>query len=307
MIAFVLSGAGSKGPLQVGAMRALLEAGIAPAFLVGTSAGAINALYVSMRGYSAETLDGLQAQWRTVKTRTVYPGNLFTAGWRLISGKSSLYSSDGVRKLLENSRPEGVSTFGDLALPLYVATVDLVSSRLFVFGEGASAPLVEAVLASATVPIIHPPVDYFGLQLVDGGVLANVAASVAIEKQATEIYVINAGYGGGPREPAQNVVEVAQNTLGTMMAQTLLRDLDYAATDPNVNLHHIHITAFRDVSQQDFSQSDAMVQAGYDTAKAYLAAPAPYLVQPAVLRQPDLGETVPGAREFLPAYLPQLQ
>ncbi|WP_448590648.1 patatin-like phospholipase family protein, partial [Thermoflexus hugenholtzii] len=41
--AWVLSGGGNRGPLQVGAMRALLERGLEPDFLVGTSAGAINA------------------------------------------------------------------------------------------------------------------------------------------------------------------------------------------------------------------------------------------------------------------------
>lgn len=43
MIAFVLSGAGNRGPLEVGALRALLEQGIVPDLMVGTSAGAINA------------------------------------------------------------------------------------------------------------------------------------------------------------------------------------------------------------------------------------------------------------------------
>ena len=43
MIAFVLSGAGNRGPLQVGAVRALLNQGIRPDLIVGTSAGAINA------------------------------------------------------------------------------------------------------------------------------------------------------------------------------------------------------------------------------------------------------------------------
>ena len=41
MIAFVLSGAGARGPLQVGALQALLEAGVQPELMVGTSAGAI--------------------------------------------------------------------------------------------------------------------------------------------------------------------------------------------------------------------------------------------------------------------------
>src|SRR5262249_26347136 len=40
--AFVLSGGGARGALQVGALRALLEAGIRPDVIVGTSIGAWN-------------------------------------------------------------------------------------------------------------------------------------------------------------------------------------------------------------------------------------------------------------------------
>ena len=50
MLAFVLSGAGNRGPLEVGALRALIEAGHQPDILVGTSAGAINASYVAAWG-----------------------------------------------------------------------------------------------------------------------------------------------------------------------------------------------------------------------------------------------------------------
>jgi NTE family protein len=47
MIAFVLSGGGNLGPLQVGALEVLIRAGINPDMLVGTSAGAANAGHLS--------------------------------------------------------------------------------------------------------------------------------------------------------------------------------------------------------------------------------------------------------------------
>lgn len=302
MIAFVLSGAGSRGPLQVGAMAALMEVGIQPAFIVGTSAGALNGAFVAARGLSPATLRAIHAQWQQVNARTLYPGNVVSSAWRLLRGKPSLYLSSGLRKMIGAGLPDGVTIFGDLQLPLYVTSVDLLSNRLFVFGEDRSVPLVDAVLASVTVPIVHPPVDYHGLQLVDGGVLANVAASVAMDKQATRIYVINAGYGGTPERPIQGILDVANQTLTTMMAQTLLRDLARAQADDAIDLHHIHIPLFRDVSFRDFSRTDEMVQAGYDAARAYLAAPRPQVVAPPPSR-PDLGETVRGAREFIPPYL----
>ena len=55
-LAFVLGGGGGRGALQVGALRALLEAGLQPDLLVGTSAGAVNATYLAMRGFNLETL-----------------------------------------------------------------------------------------------------------------------------------------------------------------------------------------------------------------------------------------------------------
>jgi Predicted esterase of the alpha-beta hydrolase superfamily len=48
--AFVLSGGGSLGAVQVGMLQALGERGVVPDLLVGTSAGAINAAFVGGHG-----------------------------------------------------------------------------------------------------------------------------------------------------------------------------------------------------------------------------------------------------------------
>ncbi len=303
MIAIVMSGAGARGPLQVGAMQALLEAGVKPDLMVGTSAGAINAAFVAARGFCQSTLETMQARWRSVTARTVYPGNWLTAGWRFIRGQDSLYSSSGLRRLVREGLPDDVYTFGDLKLPLYVTSVDIKSNRLFLFGESPRAPVVDAVLASATVPGIHPPVAYYDLQLVDGGVLANVAGSVAMDKGATELWVLNAGYSGDPEPHAQGIVEILFATLTTMMAQTLLEDLARATADTTVDLHHIVLRPPQPVSFRDFTQADDLHAAGYAAAKAYLAEPAPRTVAQRAPRPiADLGEAAPGVREFVPPY-----
>lgn len=54
--AFVLSGGGSLGAVQVGMLQALSERGVQPDLLVGTSAGAINAAFVAGHGMSSEAL-----------------------------------------------------------------------------------------------------------------------------------------------------------------------------------------------------------------------------------------------------------
>ena len=65
-LAFVLAGGGARGALQVGALRALLESGIRPDLLVGTSIGAINAAFLGLHGYTTESLDLLKAAWFAV-------------------------------------------------------------------------------------------------------------------------------------------------------------------------------------------------------------------------------------------------
>lgn len=302
MIAFVLSGAGARGPLQVGAFQALLEAGIQPDFIVGTSAGAINASYVASRGLNAEALTAMHTQWKRVKFGEVYPGGLMGAAWRLIRNQQSLYPNGGLRKLIEKGLPKGVTTFADLKLPLYVTAVDIVSGRLFLFGEDPRAPIADAVMASSSIPGIHPPVHYHGLQLVDGGVLANVAASVAMDKGALQVYALNAGHAGEKAGEIKGVVDVLNQTLTTMMAQSLKEDLVRADAATSIDLHHIVLRPKAPVPFGDFSQADELALAGYETTKAYLAAPRPRDAVPHEPKHRDLGEVVPGAREFTPWY-----
>lgn len=302
MIAFVMSGAGARGPLQVGALQALLEAEITPDFVVGTSAGSVNASYIASRGLTAETLTAMHAQWKKVKFGEVYPGGLVGAAWRLIRNSQSLYPSEGLRKLIMSGLPRGVTTFGDMRLPLYVTSVDIVSGRLFLFGEDARASVVDAVLASSSIPGIHPPVEYHGLQLVDGGVLANVAASVAMDKGALQIYALNAGHAGEQAKEIKGVVDVLNWTITTMMAQSLKEDIARAEAATAIDLHHIVLRPAKPVPFGDFSRADELAFNGYETTKAYLAAPRPRSVMRQEPRQHDLGEVVPGAREFAPSY-----
>jgi NTE family protein len=303
MIAFVLSGGGNRGPLQVGALRALLEDGIEPDFIVGTSAGAINAAFLGAHGFCAETLDQMETMWKGIAPQTIYPGGWWQLMWRLLRRGPSLYSSEGVRATIQASLPMGMETFGDFRLPIYVTAVDLISARLFVFGEDPAAPIVDAMVASASVPVIHPPVALHAMQLVDGGVLANVAASFAMDKGARELYVLNASAASGIGQAATNMLDVAGNTLHTMLAQAILRDLDRAKVDDRLDLHHIHIAVFQSLPFRDFSRTDEMLTAGYETARAYLAAPAPLIAAPAERRTYGVGESLPGAREYYPGYL----
>ena len=300
MIAFVLSGGGNRGPLEVGALQALFSHDIQPDMLVGTSAGAMNATLIATDPSMVGALTLAQI-WRSLRRKDVFPGNALTMAWRVLWGKDSLVPSDGLYNQVLNHLPPGVKTFGDLRVRLYLTAADLNTATLYLFGDDPSALLVDAVMSSAALPITLPPYDYQGYQLVDGGVVANVPIEIAMEKGATEIYAIDLGYSGEAVPDVHGVLPVGQRVLTTIMYQNLLDDLAEAAENPAVTLHHIRIPAFQGVSMWDFSQADAMIQKGREITEAYLSNPQPVTSrrQARTLAASPAPE-IPGAVRYIP-------
>ena len=76
--AFVLSGGGSLGAVQVGMLRGLLAAGVQPDFILGVSVGALNACYFAGTP-TAQGVMGLQRVWSGLRRRDVFPIGLASA------------------------------------------------------------------------------------------------------------------------------------------------------------------------------------------------------------------------------------
>ena len=72
-VAFVLSGGGSLGAIQVGMARALFDRGIRPDLWVGTSVGALNAAFLAARTPERRAVDELARLWRRVRRSEVLP------------------------------------------------------------------------------------------------------------------------------------------------------------------------------------------------------------------------------------------
>src|SRR5512134_2269120 len=81
-VALVLQGGGALGAYQVGVYEALHEAGIEPAWVIGTSIGAINGAIIAGNP-PADRLDRLNAFWSLVQHRQY--GN-YGALWSAFAG-----------------------------------------------------------------------------------------------------------------------------------------------------------------------------------------------------------------------------
>jgi NTE family protein len=201
--AFVLSGGGARGALQVGALRALLEAGERPDVVVGTSIGAWNGALLA-RDPTLGGVDVIEAAWRGAHPTRVLLGmeppanapaqahatlRMIAAARRVAAGRPSLYGDAGVREFVQ--RLVGDLTFEQLAIPLRVVATDITHGTRAVFDSG---PLAPAVLASSAIPGIFPPVHIGDAVYVDGGTLDNASVETALRLGARRLFVLEVGY-----------------------------------------------------------------------------------------------------------------
>jgi NTE family protein len=278
MIGFVLSGGANRGALEVGALQALTAHNITANLVVGTSAGALNGVYYAYNP-TAAGMECLAQLWIETKKDDIFPGNKLTMAWRVLTGQDSLVSGDNFRRTFMRYIPAEARTFRDLKIPFYAVTADIVSATTIIFGDDPDTPVADPVLASASFPIVLPPVMVDGFQLSDGGVTAVVPIEVALLRGATELYVIDLEPDVSKQQPLHGVLPIAQQTLLTSLREQLIDDLRDAAKAGAI-VHHINIQDFADLDLFDFSKMAQLIEAGRVATERYLNHPKPNTIRP---------------------------
>jgi NTE family protein len=188
---FVLSGGAARGAVQVGMMEVLLEHGIVPHALVGTSVGALNAAFMGFRPDRIR-IQELRARWLRLGTQDIFPGGTLTRVGHLLRQHPYLFSSDALARLIADWVP--VRRLEDLATPVRIVTTPLAGDSAVYHRHGKVEQLL---LASAAVPAIFAPVSlpassgFPGLH-VDGGVSDLVPISGAADLAPTRVFVLDA-------------------------------------------------------------------------------------------------------------------
>jgi NTE family protein len=193
VVAFVLRG-GHLGAHEVGMLQALLEGGVVPGLIVGTSVGATNGAVVAADPTSA-AVGRLAQAWSVFEAQGVFDGSILGRLATLTRTRTHLHGNESPQRLLADALPERIE---DLAVQFQcvAASIERASEHWF-----ASGPLVDAVLASAAVPGILPAVELGGEHFLDGGIVNSIPVARAVELGAKTIYVLHVGRLDLPLEP----------------------------------------------------------------------------------------------------------
>lgn len=261
-VAFVLSGGGNLGALQVGMLKALTEHGIVPDVVLGCSVGALNGAAYALSP-DADGVARLEEHWSDT-AGDLMPSSRLPPAVQLIRKGESLHPNDGLRRTLELLLG-ATSRFEDLQLPFECVAAEIETAEEHWFTEGY---LVPAVLASAALPAVYPVVTVEGRRYLDGGVVNNVPVSRAVELGCREIYVLHVGRHGKPDAEVRRPFDAAMQAYWVARNGRFARDL--AALPDGVEAVILPPGGRPDLRYSDFSRTAELVARGYDNALPFL-------------------------------------
>jgi NTE family protein len=255
-------------------MLAALEArGERPDLLVGTSVGAINAAYVSDRGYNADTIESLGAIWRRLRRADVFPFDPLRQALAVAGRRRSLCSRRPLRRLVEANLV--LRDLQDGRVPLHIVATDVLSGKDVLLTEGDAS---SAILASAAIPAVFPPVSRDGMLLMDGGVANNAAISHAVTLGADRVVVLPAGFSCALLHPPATPLAAATHAITLMIEQRLIVEVGHLAGQ--VDIAVLPPLCPLSVSSVDFGHADELIARAQEWTGRWLDSGGPSLPHP---------------------------
>ncbi|MGE0022004.1 MAG: patatin-like phospholipase family protein [Hyphomicrobium sp.] len=216
--AFVFAGGGSLGAVEVGMLKALVTHGVHADFVVGASVGAINAAYFA-GDPSAAGVARLDAVWRGIRRRDVFPMAPFTHLLGLFAWRDHLVNPEPLKNLL--ARHLSYRRLEEAQIPCHLVATNALGGGEVRFSSGL---VVERLLASAAIPGVFPPVRIAGKYLLDGGIANNTPISTAVDLGATRVIVLPTGFSCAIDRPPPGAVAMALHALNLLIARQMVRD-----------------------------------------------------------------------------------
>ncbi len=175
-VGIALGTGAARGFAHIGVLKALQQEGIPIDFISGTSMGAlIGGCFAA--GLPIEEMERLARAVDAKKLRSYFSPSFTRHG--IAHGRNI---EDFLRDIL------GDITFEELKIPLSVMCTDLMTGKEIVLNSG---PVVPALRASISLPVIFTPVRHNGFLLVDGGLVDPLPASAVAQMGADVIIAVD--------------------------------------------------------------------------------------------------------------------
>lgn len=258
--AFVFAGGGSLGSIQVGMLQALMETELRPDFVVGSSVGALNAAYFA-GAPDVAGVSRLAEIWMGLRRADIFPLSLSRL-LGILRRSDSIVDPGRLRHLLETHL--AFARLEDARLPLHVMATDQqgVGVRL------SAGPAVEAILASAAVPGIFPPVTIDDRQLMDGAIAANTPLRMAAELGAKRIVVLPTGYACALKTPPTGVIARVLHAVTLLVAWQLMHEIE--TMPESVEVHLAPALCPLAVSPYDFTATRQLIERAHQNTRKWI-------------------------------------
>ena len=228
--AFVLGGGGVLGAAEAGMAHALLEAGVRPDLVCGTSIGAINGAAIA-GDPTPEGARQLLTIWDALAERGILAGSILRRLTGVMRRRTALHGNSALRQLLRDRLP--ALTFEELAVPFECVAASIENAREHWFNAG---DLVEPVLASCALPGVFPPVKIGEEHFFDGGLVNSVPLDRAVAHGADTVWVMHVGRLEEELSPPRFPWEVAFVAFEISRRHRFHSDLERVSPDVTVHV-----------------------------------------------------------------------
>jgi NTE family protein len=271
-ISLALSYGGAKGLAHVGVLQVLQEKGFEIGRIAGTSAGAI------VGAMFAETMDAkvLEQRFRELISSDTFQGSAFsnfmhqgsressfwdqitcrirdTLALYMAQSRMSLLSSDRFIQCLEMLIH--IHDFQYCRLPFVAVATDITTGQDMPLCAGS---LIQAVLASSSIPGFLPPVEMDGALVSDGAICCPVPVKYAHDLEENVLVAVSVPPRINPHEPIHNALDI--------MIRAEEINLSYLCRAQAANADVVIEPETKDVGWNEMHRLDEMLESGRQAA-----------------------------------------
>lgn len=252
VIALVLAGGGAKGAAHMGVIKALEEMKVPVDIVLGTSMGAyVAGLYAT--GMSADEIEDViySVNWnsgyrdrvsrsqRRVRDKEYEDRYQLTTdlgvSWDGIRVPRGVVQGQSMLRILRETSGNLLpfASFDDLVIPYRAVATDIIQMQQVVLDHGY---LVDAMMASMSVPGALPPYEMDGRWLVDGGITNNMPVDIARQMGADIVIAVDISSDYKQQDTFSSFLSAANQISNYLVRRTTERQAN-TLTEHDILLH----------------------------------------------------------------------